>query len=63
MSATIWSGASRSSTGIGSFGFANTCASTASSAAASASANSRWKTRRRLVLERGSKTARSRRPG
>ena len=36
---------------------------TASSADASAATNSSWKTRRRLVFERGSKTARSRRPG
>jgi len=41
----------------------NGSASTASSAAASARQKSSWKTRRRLVFERGSNTARKRRPG
>ncbi len=62
-SATIVSGASRSAGGIGSLALVNTAARTASSAAASAATNSSWKTRRRLVFERGSNTARSRRPG
>jgi len=57
------SGESRSFSGIGSFALANTAASTTSSARASASPNSCSKTRRRLVLERGSNTARRRRPG
>jgi len=62
-SATIVSGASRSAAGIGSLALVNTAARTASSAAVSAATNSSWKTRRRLVFERGSNTARSRRPG
>jgi len=57
------SGDSRSASGIGSLALAKTRASTTSSAPASAVANSAWNTLRRLVLERGSKTARSRRPG